>query len=266
MTANKVASAEALCWAFMGACGGAGVTSLCLQTAHELSNSHVAGGKARVCLFDLDMENGACLQYLNLKPVMTHKDLQNPTDRMDMHLLKSLLISHPAGFDILGVSKRLGGNQLIDLINILRMLDLLSRAYDYVILDVPRLWVPWTQAAIGGADQFSMVCELDVPSIQNVQGLQKMLQQELTDAKPASVIINKYDRRSFRYDVTLKDASKALGQEPEAVIAVNPNHLKEAINRGELVGEQNSNSRYVKDVRSFCQQRISAMPGTKAAV
>lgn len=251
-------SAEAVCWAFMGASGGAGVTSLCLQIAHELAaGEYVEERAARVCVFDLDFENGSCAQYLDLEPIMTHADLGQGDNRLDQQLLEALTLQHEAGFDVLAAPKKLDGNSDINPLSILTMLDLISREYDYVILDVPRLWNPWTHAAIGGADRFNFVSELTIPSIQNIQKLRPMIRDKVPNAREFGVVINKHDRRSFRTAINLSDAKNALRSEPDGTIGFYSDIVREAINRGEPIGAKHGSSKYVREVRNLIKFWVS---------
>jgi pilus assembly protein CpaE len=56
---------EAQIFTFLPAVGGAGVTTLAVQTAMLLLNSG-ARGKSSTCLVDLDFQHGACSDYLDI--------------------------------------------------------------------------------------------------------------------------------------------------------------------------------------------------------
>ena len=58
---------EAQIFTFLPAVGGAGVTTLAVQTAMLLLNSG-ARGKTATCLVDLDFQHGACADYLDIEP------------------------------------------------------------------------------------------------------------------------------------------------------------------------------------------------------
>src|SRR3981081_4108774 len=60
-------STEAKIYTFLPAVGGAGVTTLALQSAMLLLNSG-PGGRSSTCLVDLDFQHGACADYLDLEP------------------------------------------------------------------------------------------------------------------------------------------------------------------------------------------------------
>jgi pilus assembly protein CpaE len=58
---------EAQIFTFLPAVGGAGVTTLAVQTAMLLLNAG-GRGKTATCLVDLDFQHGACADYLDIEP------------------------------------------------------------------------------------------------------------------------------------------------------------------------------------------------------
>src|SRR6476646_7039414 len=66
-SSDTAEAVEAQIYTFTPAVGGAGVTTLAIQTALLLLNS---GQRTRptVCLVDLDFQHGACADYLDIEP------------------------------------------------------------------------------------------------------------------------------------------------------------------------------------------------------
>ena len=59
---------EAEIFTYLSAVGGAGVTTLAIQTALLLLNNQGHKTRAATCLVDLDFQHGACADYLDLEP------------------------------------------------------------------------------------------------------------------------------------------------------------------------------------------------------
>ena len=87
---------EAQIYTFIPAVGGAGVTTLAIQTALLLLNS---GQRVRptVCLVDLDFQHGACADYLDLEPRLDLKEIEPRPERLDRQLLEIMLSHHASG-------------------------------------------------------------------------------------------------------------------------------------------------------------------------
>jgi pilus assembly protein CpaE len=87
---------EAQIFTFLPAVGGAGVTTLAVQTAMLLLNSG-ARGKNSTCLVDLDFQHGACADYLDIEPRLNLNEIEPRPERLDRQLLEVMLSQHPSG-------------------------------------------------------------------------------------------------------------------------------------------------------------------------
>jgi len=255
---------HATLFSFMGANGGVGVTSLCVQLAYDLTQRN----QGRVCLIDLDFENGATASYLDMTPSLYPEELSINPDRMDQDLVKSFLTQHVSGLNIIAAYNSLDGNRQINTQALLSLLDHVSEMFDYIIMDIPRLWTPWTHAAIAASDTFSMVCELTIPSLKSLQSRELMIQNEIKMDRPVGVVINKHERRSFRNALKIKDAEKTIGRPLSSAIGIYADFVKDAINRGVPMGVANPKCRYNKEAGKLLDsllQDIDAQPHLQKA-
>lgn len=242
------------CYALMGASGGAGVTSLCIQIAFDMTKrakKSVAfwqNSDPTVCLIDLDFETGTCASYLNIEPSMAIEDICGPANRIDGSSLQALVSRHESGLAVLATPNGLGANSRANPEAILALLDAAVQQYEHVIIDLPRIWLPWVAAAISGADHFALVGELNVASLQSTRTRMTDIEKALGDAQSCEVILNKVERRSFRSSIRLPDAEKALRRSVSAAICVDLDTTREAINCGVAVEAIRPEARYVKDV------------------
>ena len=131
------------------------------------------------------------------------------------------------------------------------LLDVISQMYDHVIIDVPRYWRAWNMAAIGGSDRFAIVTDLTIPSLQLARMRMTSIEEKLGGKIHSEIILNKYERRSFRNALREKDAEVALKRRISATVCIDTDTLREAINCGEPAGAIRPESRYVKDVKSL---------------
>ena len=245
----------AYCIAMMGAAGGVGVTSLCIQIAHNLAvesqkklQKTVRTKEPRVCLIDLDFEGGSCAHHLDLIPSLSMTDLTQSAERIDRAYVSSLVSTHSSGLDLLAASNTLGGNDIANPMTVVALLDVICQMYDHVIIDVPGYWRPWNMAAIGGSDKFAIVTDLTIPSLHLARMRMKSIEDKLGNQIRTEIILNKYERRSFRNALRQKDAEVALNRNISASVCIDTETLREAINCGEPAGSIRPESRYVKDV------------------
>ncbi len=96
---------EAQIFTFLPAVGGAGVTTLAVQTAMLLFNSG-ARGKSATCLVDLDFQHGACADYLDIEPRLNLSEIEPRPERLDRQLLEVMISQHPSGLAVVAAPNR----------------------------------------------------------------------------------------------------------------------------------------------------------------
>ncbi len=238
-------------WGITNACGGAGATSLAVQMAFRLATQKhkTLPFTPRIALLELDFENSVLQQYLDVIPRVRVDYFADDPSRVDADLTEAWMIPTPFGFSVFSAPAVLDGNNLVNPQTVLAFLDNVSGLYDYIIIDVPRIWMPWTHAALGAADKLAVVTELSVPSLHQAYARAAALMEAIEPLDKIDFIVNKYERRSFRSSLKIKDAEKALG--PVETVTLCAEHVREAMNRGEPVGATHPESRFTKDVNGI---------------
>ncbi len=240
---------EAKIWAYLGVVGGAGVTSLAVQTAWELSSMETDGELAKVLLVDLDFERGDCAAYLDTEPSISLDELNETEGRMDENLAETFIRPINTNLSLLSAGSQMGGNDLLSTNALLSLLDVLSSQFDFVILDVPPMWRTWTQAVIGAADKFALVVESRVPALHLAKKLAEDISEAMSLDNLPDIIINKYERRPLSGGLSLRDVHKVLERETCSQISVDDETLRIAINTGKPAGVLKPKGRYSKSVR-----------------
>ena len=260
-------------FAFMGATGGVGTTSLATQLAHEFAVSAAQKPRGlrpvdpRVCLIDLDFETGACAHHLDLLPSLTHEDLCGPATAIDEAFTHALVSTHESGISLLAAPNIIGANARINPRTVLAILDAATELYDTVILDLPRHRQAWTLPIMQAVDLLGISCELTIPSLHAAREVIHQINQDTAGHVNAEIIIGKYERRSFKNKLKLSDVEAALERHVFATICQDPDTIREALNCGEPAGALKPDSRFVKDVRLIAQQlrTLSESSAEKAA-
>ena len=130
----------------MPAAGGVGTTTLALQTAFQLHNSVSRG--ASTCIVDLNFQQGACAEYLDLDPRFDITEIENQPERLDRQLLDAMLSKHASGLCVLAAPTKPSEMRSFNTDVVVRMLDLVSAYFDNVVIDMPRTWFPWTETVL----------------------------------------------------------------------------------------------------------------------
>lgn len=240
---------EAKIWAYLGVVGGAGVTSLAVQTAWELSSKEIDGTTAKVLLVDLDFERGDCAAYLDTEPSINLAELNETEGRMDENLAATFIRPLNPNLSLLSAGSQMGGNDLLSTNALLSLLDVVSGQFDFVILDVPPMWRAWTQAVIGAADKFALVTESRVPALHLAKKLAEDIAEAMSLDDLPDIVINKHEKRALNGGLGLRDVHKVLDRETCSQISADDETLRIAINTGKPAGVLKPKSRYTKSVR-----------------
>jgi pilus assembly protein CpaE len=219
-------------YAFLPAGGGVGNTSLSIQSAFLLG---ARGSLSLTCLVDLDLQSGAMADYLDLAPNLQLEEIAPAPERLDDQLFDVMLSRHDSGISVLAAR-----NSLLDygdLSNelIARLLDLAALKFEQIVIDLPRVWLPWTEGVLRGSDRVFVVTEMTVPGLRQAYRLVKALEARCGEDIHASVIVNRFRPRLISGGVNSlrrKDAEQVLGDSLGGFVSEDYRLVREAIDRG----------------------------------
>jgi pilus assembly protein CpaE len=230
------AATEAQIYTFLPAVGGAGVTTLAIESALILLNSGQRG-KSSTCLVDLDFQHGACADYLDIEPRLNLAEIEPRPDRLDRQLLEVMLSHHASGLAVVAAPHHLAEMRSFDPDVVTRLLDLVSSNFDYVVFDMPRTWFSWTDSVLLGSNNLFVVCEATVPGLRHAKRLVEAVHERLGEGPKPRVIVNRFEQRLFASGLRRADIEQVLG---EAFATCIPNQyalVREAIDRGVPIEE-----------------------------
>src|SRR5215831_6659852 len=223
---------EAKIYTFLPAVGGAGVTTLSIQSAMILLNSGSTRGKQSTCLVDLDFQHGSVADYLDLEPRLNLAEIEPRPDRLDRQLLEVMLSYHASGLAVIAAPNRPAEMRSFDPDVVTRLLDMVSTQFDYVVFDMPRTWFSWTDSVLLGSNELFIVSQMTVPGLRHAKQLVEAIRERLGDGPKPKVIVNRFEQQMFSSGLRKNDIEQVLG---DAFAACIPNHyaiVREAIDRG----------------------------------
>jgi pilus assembly protein CpaE len=222
---------EAQIFTFLPAVGGAGVTTLAVQSAMLLLNSN-ARGKTSTCLVDLDFQHGACADYLDIEPRLNLGEIEPRPERLDRQLLEVMLSHHRSGLAVIAAPNRPAEMRSFDPDVVTRLLDLVSSNFDYVVFDMPRTWFSWTDSVLLGSNKLFIVSETTVPGLRHAKQLVEAIRERLGDGPHPQVIINRFVQKLFSPGLRRADIEAAIGDAFATCVPNNYGLVREAIDRG----------------------------------
>lgn len=198
--------------------GGCGSTTIACNMAASLARS------AKTVLIDLDLVRGAAASSFDLRPRYTIADVMDP-DRLDQQLLDNALALHPhSGLAILSRPELPEDTQRVNQEGFQRLLNILGRMYDYVVIDSLMSIDPLYATALQAADLNVLVMQLNVPSAKNTERFVGTMRRMGIDAAKMRIIVNRFVKKGW--DIAPEEVERTLGLRISWLI---PNDFKNAI-------------------------------------
>ncbi len=246
--------AEAQIFSYIPAIGGAGVTTLAIQTALLLLTSGDQKARPATCLVDLDFQHGACAHYLDLEPRLDLKEIEPRPERLDHQLLEVMLSYHASGLAVIAAPNRPAEMRTFDPEIVTRLLDLVSNHFKYVVIDMPRTWFSWTDSVLLGSDQLYVVCEMTVPGLKHAKQLVAAIKERLENVTAPQVIVNRFESRMFGPGLRRSDLEQAFGSDLAATVPNNYRLVREAIDRGVPLDEVQPGNKISQELKKIIVQ------------
>jgi pilus assembly protein CpaE len=226
-----------------GAKGGVGSTTIAANLAGALQ----ASGQ-RVCLVDLNLHLGDVLSFMDVPGTYSITDLCANMARLDEDLLRTSMIHHDSGVDVLAQSGKMEEAEQISAANVAALLSFLRRYYDRVVIDGVRGFDDISLAALDASQHVLMVLTQDVPAVRNGLRCLEMFRRLNYDESKVRVVLNRHQKASrITMDVvrdTLRmPVAHTLGNDFASVI--------DAINRGLLLKDAAPRARLTHDVNGL---------------
>jgi pilus assembly protein CpaE len=212
-------------FSFFGAKGGAGTTTLAVNTAIELARS----SHKPTLIVDLHQYLGEVSIFLGIRPRFTLIDAIDNLHRLDSEFLKELVTKHKSGLDILAGAEQVDRPGPQDGAALEQLLQVLGRSYEFIIIDAGQVTGNCAEVAVFAADAIYIVANPDVPSIRNTQRLVERMCQLGADRDRLRVLLN---RTSEQHMIAPKQIESALGHPIDHAFASDYGTVSAALNSG----------------------------------
>ena len=255
---------EAKIYTYLPAVGGAGVTTLAIQTAMLLLNSAGQRAKPSTCLVDLDFQHGAVADYLDLEPRLNLAEIEPRPDRLDRQLLEVMLSYHASGLAVVAAPNRPAEMRSFDPDVVTRLLDLVSTNFEYVVFDMPRTWFSWTDSVLLGSNKLFIVSETTVPALRHAKQLVAAIKERLGEGPHPQVIVNRFTQRMFASGLRRSDLQQALGDCFAGCIPNDYAIVREAIDRGVPLDEVKAGNKITAQLKKLVLTGSPAKPAAES--
>jgi pilus assembly protein CpaE len=159
---------------------------------------------------------------------------------------------------VLSAPNRPAETRMPDPAVVMKLLDLASTRFDYVVVDMPRTWFPWTDAVLTGCDKVFVVTETTVPGLKLASNLAGAMSAKLGEAVQPRVIVNRFEQRMFGSGLKRSDLEAALKESFAGTVSNNYRLVREAIDRGVPLDAVEKGSNVAMDLRKVIMDEVKA--------
>jgi len=196
-----------------GTKGGSGKSFIATNLAVDLLDN-----KNKIVLFDLNYQFGDIAIMLDLYPRNTVYDIVSVIDQLDEEMLNDFLTAHNSGIKVLPAPIDPTQNESISAEMTKKIVDMLSKISDYVVIDTPSGFSESVLALLDDIDYICMVASMDVPSIKNLKITLQVLEQLNFPKEKILLILNRADSK---VGITLEEIEDTLKRKIDITIPSN---------------------------------------------
>lgn len=198
-----------------GLSGGCGASTFAANLAWELANITKDG--PRVCLIDLDFQFGSAATYLDLPRKEAVFDLLQDTERADSDGLLQAMLTFNDKLHVLTAPADMLPLDFVTGDDIGRIIDMAAANFDFVIIDMPRTVVSWTETVLQRSHVYFAMMELDLRTAQNALRLVRALKAEGLPHEKLRYVLNRAPRFT---DLSAKSRVKRMAESLDISIEV----------------------------------------------
>lgn len=225
-------------YAFVGAKGGVGSSTICHNAAWALSEAL----QANVVIADLDLAFGTTGLDFNQDPVQGIADALSSPDRLDEVLLDRLLTKCSKHLSIFAAPVVLDRDYDISVAGCDQVIDVVRQNVPYVAVDLPHAWTAWTKSVLLQADEVIITAAPDLANLRNAKNVVDLLQQSRRNDSKPRLVMNMVNMPK-RPEISVKEFETALGLKAVSVIDFDAETFGQAANNGQMIEELNGKAK-----------------------
>ena len=199
-----------------GLAGGVGASTFATNLAWELATISKTDAP-RVCLIDLDFQYGSVATYLDLPRKEAVFDLLSDTGSADSDALLHAMLTFNDKLHVLTAPSDMLPLDIVTPEDVGRLIDMARANFDFVIIDMPKTIVAWTETVLSRAHIYFALMELDLRSAQNVLRLVRALKAEGLPHEKLRFALNRAPKFT---DLSAKSRVKRMAESLDITIEI----------------------------------------------
>lgn len=233
-------------FAFVGAKGGCGSSTICHNVAWSISR----GVQSDVVIADFDLPFGTAGLDFNQDPVQGLADALRSPERLDEVLLDRLLSRCSDHLSLFAAPSTLDRTYDVTTEACETVIEVIRKSVPFVAADIPHMWTAWSEQLVYEADQIIITASPDLANLRNAKNLTDKLKAFRPNDKPPFLVLNQVGVPK-RPEIAPKEFAQALDSELHAVIDFDPQTFGTAANNGQMLEEVSDKSRAAEQLREL---------------
>jgi pilus assembly protein CpaE len=223
VTSARPATVHGQVFAFIGAKGGVGTTTIAINVATALAR---AVEDERTLLMDFHLAYGDAAVFLGAEPRFSVADAMENTHRLDESFFQSLVVqSKSSGVSLLASAERAVGS--VDLRRIATLLQFAATHYRYTLLDVPRSEAAVLDA-LEGVATILIVANQELATVRNAGRIAAALRQRYGKDR-VKIVISRYDKQA---EIGTEDVERVVGSPVKYTVPSDYRTALNSLNKG----------------------------------
>jgi pilus assembly protein CpaE len=231
MAQRPASTTQGMAFAFLGAKGGVGTTTVAVNVATALA----AAVPRSTLLIDLHVANGDAAVFLGAEPRFSIVDALENTHRLDEAYFRGLIAKTKSGVDLLASSDRVMVTP-VDVRRIRSLIEVAERYYQYVVLDVPRSDAAVLDA-LEGISRIVVVANQELATVRSASRMASALRQRYGKDK-LTVVLSRADRLA---EIGQEDVERAVGESVKHNFPSDYRRALDGLNKGRPITLDNHN-------------------------
>ncbi len=221
-------------YAFIGAKGGVGSSTVCHNAAWALSEIL----KSNVVVADFDLPFGTAGLDFNQDPVQGLAEAIASPERLDEVLLDRLLTKCSEHLSLFAAPVTLDKEYDLSPEACDMVLEVVRQSMPYVAVDLPHVWSAWSKKILLQADEVVITAAPDLANLRNAKNMVDLLKQVRTNDGPPLLVLNTVGMPK-RPEISIKEFCQAVDLKPAAVMDFDGETFGQAANNGQMIEELN---------------------------
>jgi pilus assembly protein CpaE len=222
LVGNLASAVRGDTFAFIGAKGGVGATTIAVNVATALA----AAEPGSALLVDLNVACGDAAVFLGTEPRFSVMDALENIQRLDAAFFNGLVVRTKPGLNLLGASGR-PVTEKFDGARIRMLLDFASQTSRFTVLDVPRSDTVALDA-LDSATKIVLVVNQELATVRTAARMAATLRQRYGQGR-LTLVLARLDRRA---EIAHEDVERTVGVEISHTFPSDYRLALQALNRG----------------------------------